>query len=62
MLTTEWIDGCRATDKERIIEMGLSFGDVAEKLTIAFAHQLFVSGFVHGDPHPGNSMTNINHY
>ena len=35
--------------------MGLSFSDVAEKMTRAFSYQLFGSGFVHGDPHPGNS-------
>ena len=27
---------------------------VAGKFVSAFSHQLFVTGFVHGDPHPGN--------
>ena len=30
------------------------FLQVAEKVVSAFSHQLFVTGFVHGDPHPGN--------
>ena len=27
---------------------------VAKKVITAFSHQLFHTGFVHGDPHPGN--------
>ena len=29
VLTAEWIDGCRATDKEAISNMGLSLTDVS---------------------------------
>ena len=54
VLTTEWIDGYRATDKESFIKEGLPFSEVARKVTLAFSEQLFCTGFVHGDPHPGN--------
>lgn len=27
---------------------------MAGKVVSAFSYQLFVTGFVHGDPHPGN--------
>lgn len=54
VLTAEWIDGCRVTDKKAIATMGLEVADVAHKVITAFAHQLFHSGFVHADPHPGN--------
>lgn len=72
VLTAEWIDGCKVTDKKAIAAMGLSTADVreernvvviqstsylfqvAEKVIKAFAHQLFHTGFVHADPHPGN--------
>ena len=29
VLTAEWIDGCRATDKEAILNMGLNLADVS---------------------------------
>lgn len=54
VLTTEWIDGCQATDISSLKERGLPLAEVAEKITKAFSYQLFFTGFVHGDPHPGN--------
>ncbi|XP_014787605.1 uncharacterized aarF domain-containing protein kinase 5 [Octopus bimaculoides] len=54
VLTTEFIDGCKITDIERIQEMGLFPKDINRKLINCFSDQIFRSGFVHGDPHPGN--------
>ncbi|CAI9727522.1 Hypothetical predicted protein [Octopus vulgaris] len=54
VLTTEFIDGCKITDIEGIQEMGLSPKDINRKLINCFSDQIFRSGFVHGDPHPGN--------
>lgn len=42
------------TDIQSLRERGLSLAEVAYKVTRAFSEQLFVTGFVHGDPHPGN--------
>nr|XP_022286089.1 uncharacterized aarF domain-containing protein kinase 5-like isoform X1 [Crassostrea virginica] len=54
VLTAEFIDGHKISNKEAIQEMGLSLYDVDRKLCRAFADQIFLSGFVHADPHPGN--------
>lgn len=53
--TTEFIDyACKANDLEAIKSMKLNLGDVDKKIFQAFSEQIFRSGFVHGDPHPGN--------
>ncbi|RIA79080.1 ABC1 family-domain-containing protein [Glomus cerebriforme] len=49
VLTCEWIDGVKVTDKE-----GLAKQDVMKTTIDIFASQIFVTGFVHADPHPGN--------
>lgn len=54
VLTLEWIDGIKVSDIEGIKKLGLSLIDVDRKLFIMFAEQIFKSGFVHADPHPGN--------
>ncbi|XP_061197796.1 uncharacterized aarF domain-containing protein kinase 5-like isoform X2 [Saccostrea echinata] len=54
VLTAEFIDGHKISDKKAIEKMGLSLYDVDTKLCRAFADQIFLSGFVHADPHPGN--------
>ncbi|KAG9325310.1 hypothetical protein KVV02_006950 [Mortierella alpina] len=56
IMVAEWVDGCRATDKAAIQGMGLSPKKVMESVVDVFAHQLFISGFVHCDPHPGNVL------
>lgn len=54
VLTAEFIDGCKITDKRAIHKMGLSLYDMNRKLIESFSDQIFRTGFVHGDPHPGN--------
>ena len=57
MLTAEFCEGCKVNDVEAIKTMGLAVQDVAAKLIQAFAEQIFYTGFIHSDPHPGNGKT-----
>ncbi|OQV19564.1 putative aarF domain-containing protein kinase 5 [Hypsibius exemplaris] len=55
VLTTEFIDNAaKITDVDRIKKMALSINDINQKLLTIFGEQIFRSGFVHADPHPGN--------
>lgn len=56
IMTAEWCDGVRLSDKESIKSLGLSVAPVIKTATELFAHQIFVSGLVHCDPHPGNLL------
>lgn len=51
---SEFIDGCKINDKENLKKQGFSLADLNNKLFEAFGYQIFQSGFVHADPHPGN--------
>ncbi|KAK2149688.1 hypothetical protein LSH36_442g03031 [Paralvinella palmiformis] len=54
VLTAEYIDGVKVNNVESIKNMGLSLTDVDHKLVECFSYQIFHTGFVHADPHPGN--------
>ena len=56
VLTTEFINGIKINDTEGIRRAGIDIADVDKKVVSAFAQQLFHTGFVHADPHPGNLM------
>lgn len=56
VLTMEWIDGAKVTDVESIRAQGLDLVDVDQKLITLMGEQIFHTGFVHGDPHPGNGI------
>ncbi|XP_076062663.1 putative aarF domain-containing protein kinase 5 isoform X2 [Oratosquilla oratoria] len=56
VLTTEFIHGLKVSDSAGIEAAGMSMKDVDEKIISAFAEQIFHTGFVHADPHPGNIL------
>uniref|UniRef100_A0A8C4N1E2 AarF domain containing kinase 5 n=1 Tax=Eptatretus burgeri TaxID=7764 RepID=A0A8C4N1E2_EPTBU len=56
VLTADYCDGCKVTNIADISKQGLSLQDVADKLIRAFAEQIFMTGFIHADPHPGNVL------
>ncbi|KAK9500318.1 hypothetical protein O3M35_001602 [Rhynocoris fuscipes] len=56
ILTTEWIDGIKISDKEKLLSEKFSLADIDYKLFKTFAEQIFHTGFVHADPHPGNIL------
>ncbi|XP_046641908.1 uncharacterized aarF domain-containing protein kinase 5-like isoform X2 [Daphnia pulicaria] len=56
VLTTEFIDGIKVSDTGSLEKAGFSIKDVSHKLVEMFAEQIFHTGFVHADPHPGNIL------
>ncbi|KAG0710208.1 putative aarF domain-containing protein kinase 5 [Chionoecetes opilio] len=56
VLTAEYIHGYKVSDVAGIKTAGMKLEDVDSKLVNAFAEQIFHTGFVHADPHPGNIL------
>eukprot|EP00741_Cyanophora_paradoxa_P012085 tig00020592_g11677.t1 len=56
VLTMEFIHGCKVNDLEGLQMMRVDPSAVATKLGEVFSEQIFLHGFVHSDPHPGNIM------
>jgi len=56
VLTAEFIDGIKINEKEALEKGGFNLEDVSRKLVNTFAEQIFHTGFVHADPHPGNLL------
>jgi aarF domain-containing kinase len=56
VLTAEFIHGIKISDNEALRAAGLSLADIDRKVVRIFAEQVFHTGFVHADPHPGNLM------
>jgi len=54
VMMTDFIKGCKITDRAGIEAMGLSVTAAAEQFVEAMAYQIFRTGFVHADPHGGN--------
>ncbi|KAH0617369.1 hypothetical protein JD844_015454 [Phrynosoma platyrhinos] len=55
--STDFYAGCKINDVEGIQRQGLQPKDAANKLIRTFAEQIFLTGFIHADPHPGNGPT-----
>jgi ubiquinone biosynthesis protein len=55
-LTIERIRGDKVTDVAALKSNGIEPKSVAHKLISAFLQQIFIDGFFHADPHPGNVL------
>lgn len=53
-MVSEWIDGFKITDKDKMQSYKFNKKQIMNDLIRAFAEQIFVTGFIHCDPHPGN--------
>ncbi|CAO3634370.1 unnamed protein product [Cunninghamella blakesleeana] len=60
ILVCEWVDGVKLTDTNKIESLGLDYKEAMKIAIEAFASQIFISGFVHGDPHAGNVLVRNN--
>jgi aarF domain-containing kinase len=56
VMTSEWIEGVPLTNKTDIIQLGLSVPRIMTHVVNVFADQIFRTGLVHADPHPGNIL------
>jgi len=54
VLTLERVGGIKITEYEALTEAGIDRGDVAQCLFETYIQQVFLDGFFHADPHPGN--------
>jgi predicted unusual protein kinase regulating ubiquinone biosynthesis (AarF/ABC1/UbiB family) len=54
VLTLERVDGIKINDIEALKNAGIDPRRVADRLLDAYFHQIFLEGFFHADPHPGN--------
>jgi ubiquinone biosynthesis protein len=56
VLTTEWIEGAKVADLERLEALKVDRAAAARVCVEAYCQQIFVDGFYHADPHPGNLL------
>lgn len=56
VLTTEWIEGIKASDLERLEAGHVDRRQAARLCVEAYCQQIFVDGLYHADPHPGNLL------
>jgi ubiquinone biosynthesis protein len=54
VMTLEWIDGIKLTDRDALVEAGHDLKALAAILVRAFLRQAVVDGFFHADLHQGN--------
>ena len=56
IMTTEWISGASLSDPKEVEKLGFSKSAIMTDVINVFSDQLFRTGFVHCDPHPGNIL------
>lgn len=55
-LVMSFVNGYRVDDKENMKKLNISFENIMEKLVYFYVDQMFINGYFHADPHPGNLM------
>lgn len=56
VLTMEYVEGVKFNELEPLKQNGYNLKNLADRLTKAIFRQIFIEGFFHGDPHPGNVL------
>ena len=54
VMTLEWIDGIKISEREALIAAGHDLPALARRLVLAFLQQAISAGFFHADMHQGN--------
>ena len=60
VMTMEWIDGIKISDRDALIAAGHDIKDLAARLVNAFLRQAIAEGFFHADMHQGNLFVTPN--
>jgi len=61
IVTLEYIDGVKVSDVDTLREMGVDFKRIARLGARFILQQIFIDGFFHADPHPGNLFISKDH-
>ncbi|XP_014669677.1 PREDICTED: uncharacterized aarF domain-containing protein kinase 1-like [Priapulus caudatus] len=56
VLTMEFCDGGQVNDKDYIKKHDICITEVTKNLSKMYSEMIFVQGYVHSDPHPGNVL------
>ncbi|XP_073954918.1 aarF domain containing kinase 1 [Choristoneura fumiferana] len=56
VLVMEYVHGGQVNDVKYIDKHKIDKADLCRKLGDLYSHMIFISGFVHSDPHPGNIL------
>ncbi|KAH0568067.1 aarF domain-containing kinase 1 [Cotesia glomerata] len=60
VLTMEFVEGGQINDLKYIHDNNINPYEISGKLGRLYSHMIFVTGFVHSDPHPGNILVKKN--
>jgi len=60
VLTMEFIHGIKINDIEKLKMEKFDTVEIADKLIKCFSQQIFIDGWIHADPHPGNLLVRRN--
>jgi len=60
VMTLEWIDGIKISDREALIAAGHDLPAIAARLVNTFLRQAIADGFFHADMHQGNLFVKAN--
>src|SRR4029078_2307222 len=61
VLTTEWMEGTKAAQLERLDEQRIDRRAAARACVEAYCEQIFVDGIYHADTTPGNLLCQATH-
>lgn len=56
VLVMEYVTGGQVTDLEYFNKHKIDPFDIANKIGQLYSNMIFINGFVHSDPHPGNIL------
>lgn len=56
VLVMEYLTGGQVNDLEYIHKNKIDTFDIANKIGQLYSNMIFINGFVHSDPHPGNIL------